>query len=512
MKRVLALVLALGLALPAAACGTDRVPSGTNPSNSPSSSAPSQTSEATEKPKVTLRILNSYTDKDPNTDNSVKVLEEGTGYDLQIDLLPQQGALDKLNLIFASGDVDYDYIKMGTDDQSKSAYITYAKKGLIADITDLLPNYSNLNGIDPLGKEAVTVDGRIYAISSTGLPIPMENNMFRKDWLDALGLSVPATKEELYTVLKTLKEKDPGNMGKDLIPFSAMPGAINSTISQFFGFIYSYEDRNGALVDTRLTPDYKEYLSYMKSLYTEGLLDPDYPILSSSSFMEKIAAGKVAYYSGWVDPARDYQAKMTSEGKDGVYFQAAEPFRAADGVQRTTTQKGLFMIGILPSGSDKAADVLQFIDNYLEPAAFKSMIHGVEGIDYKMVDGKEIPIIPAFDENRGNLSNFFPIQDGDSYFPLWTVRTRKTAEYTVIFESIVKAAYDYQVVNPLAFAPSFESISAEMKIVNDYAIEQAVKFIAGARSLDEFDAYVAEMNIKGADKIINTINEWYAQK
>lgn len=45
-----------------------------------------------------------------------------------------------------------------------------------------------------------------------------------------------------------------------------------------------------------------------------------------------------------------------------------------------------------------------------------------------------------------------------------------------------------------------------------YATQEAVKFIAGARPLSEFDQFVEEMNEKGAQKIIDAYNEWYLNK
>jgi putative aldouronate transport system substrate-binding protein len=464
--------------------------------------------ENTSSSEVTLRMLIPYVTQDPLTDNSVKVLEEGTGYDLEIDMLPQSNGLDKLNLLFSSGDVDYDYIRLNGDDMSKSTYVTYAQKGLLKDITDLFSQYVNLNAIDPMGIDAVTINDRLYAVPGTGLPIPVGNNLVRMDWLETLSMEPPTDMSSLYEMLVAFKEQDPGGLGTEVIPFASPASAIDSGIYQLFGYLYAYEERDGAIVDTRLQPEYKEYLTFMNKLYDEGLLDPDFPINTSSTITEKIAAGRVGYYTGWVDPARDFQLNMTSEGKDGTYFQGIEPFIAPDGVKRIATQKGLFMIGMIPDNSEKAADVLQFIDNYLEPASFKQMIHGEEGVDYRIENGKEIPITPAFDENRGNLFAFFPIQDGDAYYPLWELRTRKTPEYIKIYESIAAASLEYQQVSALAFAPAFDSISADRKIVDDYATEQALKFIAGARSLDEFDQFIEEMNTKKAQEILSVMNEW----
>lgn len=497
-------------------CSKGDVPSDNSKDVAPSSSRdssgdssePNKSDDIKDKP---IRILRRYVDFDVKTDNSVKVLEEGTGFDLEFDTLPEKNPLDKLNLIFTSGQVDYDYIMLEASDNEKSAYATYAKKDLLVDLTDLIPKYPNLSKIDPLAFEGVKVDERIYAIGSTGLPNPNENNMIRIDWLKKMNMDVPTTREEFYEVLKAFKEQDPDQNGSDNIPMVAGPSVMVSGIATTFGILYDYEDRDGKIVDARLLPEYKEYLSFMNQLYDEGLLDTDMPINTGSTISEKVAAGKVGYFCGWVDDAKNLLVAKREQGEDGTFFQAIPPLKDPEGKQRTRSTKGLFGIGMIPKSSDNIEGVLSYIDAYLESEAFESMIHGEEGVDFIVEDNKRIPT-DTFNEARGNLFAFFPLQDGDAYHPLWMMRTRKLPEYTAVFEDILKASEDYQESGVLAYSPAFDSISQEVKIVNEYASQEATKFIAGARSLDEFDTFVEEMKYKGADKIVEAYNEWYTNK
>jgi putative aldouronate transport system substrate-binding protein len=458
-----------------------------------------------------IRILKGYANFDIENDNSLKVLEEGTGFRLEFDMLPEKNGLDKLNMIFASGQVDYDYIMLGGSDEAKSVYSTYAKKGLLADLTDLIPKYPNLSSVDPLAFESVKVNDRVYAIGSTGLPISKTNNFIRMDWLETVGMDVPTTRDELYNVLKAFKEQDPGKLGAENIPFTCAPGALSVGISTTFGILYEYEDRDGQIVNTCLLPEYKEYLAFMNKLYKEGILDNDMPINTGSAINSKVASGKIGYYNGWVDDAKDLLIVKRGEGQDGVYFEAIPPFKDDKGNQRTRTDKGLFGIGMIPKSSDNVEGVLAYVDAYLEPEAFEKMIHGEEGVDYIIQEGNKVPT-DQFNTNRGNLHALFPIQDGDAYYPLWLLRTRKVPEYSIIFEGVDRVSQGVQEMSVLAFAPAFDSVSSNVKIVSEYASQEATKFIAGARSLDEFDAFVEEMKAKGVDKIIEEYNKWYTSK
>lgn len=48
-----------------------------------------------------------------------------------------------------------------------------------------------------------------------------------------------------------------------------------------------------------------------------------------------------------------------------------------------------------------------------------------------------------------------------------------------------------------------------MNNVDSYATEECLKFITGARSLDEFDDYVNEMINKGCENVTEAYTQWY---
>ena len=460
-----------------------------------------------------IRILVTYAPFDAKTDHSVTVLEEVTGFDIEFDMLPEQNGLDKLNLIFSSGDIPYDLVIIGSSDDDKSVYTTYAKKNLLIDLTDELPKYPNLMKLDPLGQEAVSVNGRMFAIGSTGLPYSQEVLSVRLDWLEQLGLSIPTTRDEFYDMLVAFKANDPEGYGEDLVPFISRPTTIVSTISATFGFLYDYEERDGKIVDMRLTQDYLEYLTFMNKLYTEKLMDQDMPVNTGSTVSEKVAASRVGAFSGGTDEPRFLWVAAKKDNPDiAAPMDLIEPLQDESGTQRARTLSGIHKIGMIPRTTDKLDLVMAFMDAFREDANYEYIIHGDEGIDYAVVDGARVPLVPAFDENRGNLYHLSPLQDGWFYFPLWQMRTRKTVEGGYLFAKTFEKAGDYLVMNPMAFAPAFDSISQDVRNVSQYATQEVVKFIAGARPLSEFDQFVSEMNDKGAAKILDVYNEWYQSK
>ena len=61
----------------------------------------------------------------------------------------------------------------------------------------------------------------------------------------------------------------------------------------------------------------------------------------------------------------------------------------------------------------------------------------------------------------------------------------------------------------MGFSPAFGEVSTQITMVQEYAVQEATKFIAGARSLDEFDQFVEEMIARGANEILDAYNAWY---
>lgn len=509
VKRLIAGALAVSML---AGCSDSSAPTSSDGQASQPSSQSGETASVETENRPKLNILIPYAPFDVKTDNAVKELSEKTGYEVEFDTLPEQNSNDRLNLIFSSGNIDYDYIRIGSGDVEKSLFATYASKGLLADLTEKLPQYGNLSAIDERGYEALSQDGVIYGIPSTGMPYAAATNAIRMDWLEKVGMDVPTTSEELYEVLKAFKEQDPGGLGENNIPFTAIPSTVDGTVSAGFGIIFDYEVRDGEIIDTRLTPEYKEYLTFMNRLYTEGLLDADMPVNTGSKHLEKCASGRVGFYTGGTDEARDLLIAKRKEGEDGTYFQIIPPFKDQNGQQRAKSLEGLFGIGMIPAGNENVDHVLNFMDIYLSDDVFESIIHGEEGVDYKVEDGERVPILPDFDKNRGNMYALFPVQNGETYFPLWKLRTKKTEEAGMYFQQVFDEAGDYLEISPVAFAPSFDSVSDKVKIVQEYALQEATKFIAGARSLDEFDSFVEEMNSKGAAEIVDAYNQWYNEE
>lgn len=449
--------------------------------------------------QVTLRVLRQYAGLDPETDPGISVINEVTGYNTEWELLPAENPMDVLNLRLAAGE-DYDYVFIGGNNRARLA--DYASKGVVHDLTGKVDAYPNLAELPDLAWSIVTFDGRVFGIPSTGLPIPQQINFLHEGWLNELGLDPPRTRQELETVLRAFRDEDPMELGNANVPM-LLNGPWAPGLTTTFGFVYQQELENGRIVDNRISPEYRDYLAWLNSLYEEGILDPDFPVMTNEVFNSKITAGQAGYYHGWVDQAVSYKAAAIASGDNESRYIGIETLPGPDGERRNWSQAGPGNVGFIPSSSDKVDAVLDWLDTFLEPENWELITIGVPGVDHEIrPDGRRFPILPRFDEIRNTMWALLPVQNGPQYFPLWQTRTRKNPNYYETFDQAVPLVEPHKVDDPLAFLPVGAAQAELGKLVDDLVIEESIKFIAGARPLSEFADYVVEVREAGLDEIL----------
>lgn len=180
--------------------------------------------------------------------------------------------------------------------------IKYGQQGFLRPlndyIDDYMPNFKALMDADPQIERLIRVpDGNIYCLPTVGdkdkykvLAMPFIN----QKWLKNLNLSMPATPEELYNVLKAFKERDANGNGNpnDEIPMYISGGYEEAFLFSFFGIDnlnYIQRDKNGNLEFGPGTERYKDALRWLAKLVDEGIMNDDY---LNKSVQEKWTQGQ----------------------------------------------------------------------------------------------------------------------------------------------------------------------------------------------------------------------------
>ncbi|AIQ68286.1 extracellular solute-binding protein [Paenibacillus graminis] len=502
-RKWLTLVLCAGLVASAAGCGSS---GNTNKGGAAEQTAGAQT-ESGSKPE--LKTLNLWSKDDYNTYTLAKVVEEQTGYKVKYEMLPADKAMDKLNLLISSAE-PYDVITIAGE---KAVYTDYAKMGALVDLTPLIDKYGgNIKAsISPESFEAMKVDGKIYAIPNRASEFAGSSLLIRTDWLDKLGLKMPATLDELTAVLKAFKQKDPGGNGDKGAPLSidgAMATMVNVTGA--FGIATGWSEVDGKLVAAPLQPGFKEYLSYMSDLYKQGLLDKEFAVNKDATLKEKFTSGRAGVIPlPWYDIPGIADA-LTKNFPDAKYAYVPA-LKGKDGQAGLGMSGGFDRLTFIPKSSKHPEDAIKWINAKLDKDTFKLIAIGEEGKHFTYKDGVYSPILPLFTDERGLASNYLTGIDEKLYPVYWQARVQKDprlfAGFTFLNREI--PAED-RISDPLAMAPSLPEYSKNNASLNQMINDFAVKVIVGEESTGAVAAFIGKYNAAGGEASSKEVNEWYA--
>jgi putative aldouronate transport system substrate-binding protein len=286
LLTLLALVMMVTVVL--AACSKNE-----NSTSSPSSSESSGASQpASNAAPVEISVFaNQEATQDLQTSAFSKKMEEMFNFKFKWEVVPYDGAKEKRQISLASGDYPDTYILTDYIDRfSQADVLKYGQQGVIIPLNELIDQYApNIKAAlekDPVLREFSTApDGNIYGLVSYSqcFHCSYPNKMWlNTKWLEALNLEMPKTTEEFKKVLQAFKNDDPnGNGQKDEVPLSGSIEDFGVRVIPFLmnGFVYD-DDRNylnltnGKVESAAIKPEWREGLTYIKSLYDEGLIDP----------------------------------------------------------------------------------------------------------------------------------------------------------------------------------------------------------------------------------------------
>ena len=224
--------------------------------------------------------------KDMEDIPSFQALSEKTGVKVVWEQV-RSGWEEKKNAILSSGDVPDVFLGGAITDADISAYqdLFLPLDGLI---DDQAPYVCNMFEEKPDTRMLATfTDGNIYGLPSVKFHRPDSTSMMmiNQEWLDTLGLETPRTLEEFREVLRAFRDGDPNGNGKaDEIPFdfsnnrglfTAMNliGAYGRCAEDFSGEWFGMDQ--GEILFLPVTEEYYQLVSYLHSLFEEGLINPD---------------------------------------------------------------------------------------------------------------------------------------------------------------------------------------------------------------------------------------------
>lgn len=405
-KTVAAIILILCVLLAGCQGTTPQATATPSPSVEPAASSvaaeatPEATPEASAVPEKPTRIsfaTNNVCDSEAAQEVYVSKFLEDTGVQLDWIAFPKEEFEEKLMAALMGGD-RYDVIDAPTNINP------LIRQELLVDLHPLIE--ANNTGLKQVVQENPAFVNR-YAIKDAiyGFAVGAAQTMpifYRADLLEAMGLSEPKTMDEFTGMLRKVKQQYP-----DMIPLTSPSGYFShEAISSAFGVKNQIAEKDGKYVDFTLTEDYREFLDYMKLLYTEGLIDKELPTNSSyGAVRTKYYTGKAFGQIMWENTIMGAVTNMEQNELKGAVPAAMKGF---------PTDKGYFGIRYaLPEaplcitvGAKDPQFVLDTFFNWYVNTDSGILLNsaGVEGILYEVVDGVYTPL----DNPHGHTGLSFP--------------------------------------------------------------------------------------------------------
>lgn len=368
-------------------------------------------------------------------------LTKQLGFPVDMESPPSSGS--KLAAVIASGTYDVIYMNLNDVEQLYPQHLLQPLNSIIAKSSI----FSNKSIISQKRTDEVTMpDGNIYGIwiTTEGGRLPT----CRADWMKALHLSTPTTLAQYTSMFKQFKQHYHA-YGLDLAgiydiqPFMSAAGVRDG-----------YVQVNGKWTIPYATSAAIPVYTWLHSLYTQGLLDPNFVTDSTAQERSKLLTGRVGcyvYWDAWVGMLNNLA--HTTGNNASFDVEGLPPVPGPQGQRYLDTgEPALWTLPVTTHNTDEA---VKFMEYWLtDPGRILGSL-GLPGVDYTVTNGKYVLTATGKSENMdhgtpfplGNWKNPVGYLPGflharalvDKYGSLPVTRTTTNAATTVESDYIVKA-------------------------------------------------------------------------
>lgn len=456
-------------------------------------------------------------------------------YDTNVSMVISMGSLPDIMVVSSQDEVEQ-----------------LVEAGLIEDLTESYNNcisdrirkmYESYG--DSL-KDMVTYDGKIMALPETNITDGPNLVWLRKDWMDKLGLSEPHTIDDVVNIVKHFISEDPGNNGVDA---SGKPNTVGLAVdtdvtgecgysSEFlldiiFACFGAYPKQwimndDGEIVYGSVTDEAKEALSYISSLYNQGVIDNDFLLRTSTNICELIENGLCGSFFGpWWAPNNPL-ANAVSRNPDADW----QPYLIAtdsDGTTSYHSQNPCYKYVVVRKGYEHPEIAAKMISVMFDKVRFDCTDSGEFKNYYQLnVEPTARPLSINVDYNNALSICYRNIdatisgrKNPDSLELLersfydacseYIKNANKTSTQWAAYMSRIKACSliaqdNIKVVDSLYFKTT-DKMKSHWWRLKAKEKEAYLKIISGEEDISYFDTFVKEWNEQGGQTITSEVRE-----
>jgi len=450
---------------------------------------------------------------DLNDSYVLKKMREMTGVNVQLDVYPAATAMEKIKVLIAANDMP-DIIGQGLNDSLAMDLCSQGAFAAVSDYLDELPNFKRVfvdnKDNNWIFKSYAAKDGKLYGYYGYDYSRDINHGMlYRKDIFDKHGIKMWNSPEEFYQALKKLKSLYP-----DSVPFvSKNTDQIFDKLGTSWGVAAHkpyYDEAAKIWKYSDTDPKYKDMLDFLKKLYDEKLIDPEFLTATQSAWTQKMTQKDKAFVTfDWIGRLEQFKEQTLNTVPD-YDLRFANPV----GPQQTyPAANQLCWARYVPKG-DNEEIAFKLLDFCLSPTGVELYSIGVEGetytigedgyADYIGFEGK----VPSLNEREAKW--------GMSIEGMYLSIDRRSASFQ--FSEREQEAQDFakQEGRTSPLDPILQFKEDEKDVINTKTPdlqkagkEFAVKYILGNASWDE---WVEKAKSLGADEIVKIYNDAQARQ
>jgi putative aldouronate transport system substrate-binding protein len=448
-----------------------------------------------------------YTTEPPSKENPIfQEMQKYLNAQFDITWAPSTAYDNKFAAAMASGELPQ--VLMSRDSKS-TALVNATRSGMFWEIGPLLKEFPNLSKINPTALNNLSIDGKVYALPRTR-PLTRNGIVYRKDWLDTLGLKEPKTLDDMLKVMRAFANDDPDRNGKkDTYGFSAAGGGAGpsgfGTFMVWNGGPASWGLKDGNVIPSMMAEEFMTTLKQFKQMFDEKVFNQDFPVVKSSG--DLFNQGKAGMYFGKIDDVATRfgeltkafpQAKLdiidTVEGPKGRKIQTDSGFNG----QFTFPKNNI-------KTEAQLKQILAVYDKLMDPKMQNLFTWGIEGRHYKMDNGK-----PTRIDEKVYMDDYTPMMQmriDDDALSMKGTLAPSVEKYLKMFKEndANPNVMVNSVVGPLISQTDVEKGNQLQKNVGD----AQTQFIMGKIGEAEMRNAIEQWRKNGGDKIIEEYNAEY---
>ena len=447
----------------------------------------------------------------PNDFPFFQNLSEDTGVDFEFTLVSMMATSEQFNLAVASQSFP-DII--ATPSYYSGSLDDAIENDVYLDVTDMVeeyaPHYLALLEDPDIRRDAVSQEGRIAVFWEIAKePYPANTGLVvRQDWLDEVSMEAPVTYDELHDVLLAFKEQ----LGAES-PLFNDGSTLFKPLTAGYNFQGSFCNIDGKAIYSATAEGFKDYITMMNQWYSEGLIHPDFYVYEENSVdvtnerTRLVNSNQVGVWSNWCEDLANYEVNDPDYSLTAILNPKQNPedeIHLCLGVDpMVSTMGGWALSTNIPE--EEIPMALQVLDYLYSEEGSLMANWGREGDTFTFVDG-----VPRYTDvvlnNPDYATNMAigiycvfrgPLLSDLSRFNQNVVGQLK--EYCDVWAGQDNA---YEMPTVSMNAADSERYNALLADIDTMLDENLPKFIIGDRSLDEFDAFMADLEQIGLEEMI----------